>query len=170
MSETNAETSGGKPPGRAGRKIVVAIVILAVVGGVYYLQIKPPKLDKRWGNDLTTAQDTAAKTKRPVIVFFHADPPGQEARKLVKETFRVSQTTKALDRGQWLCVELALPEKLESPQARQFKLAALPTILLLAPDGKELKRATGFIGAAALEQMMYEARVQAGLVNNPSGS
>ena len=45
---------------------------------------------------------------------------------------------------------------------------ALPAVVLLAPDGKELAKASGFIGHADMTKMMEDAREKAGPVAGAS--
>ncbi len=125
-------------------KLIFLAVALAGIVVIWMRQRQGQTLD--WGENLTTALELAREKKKKVLVFFTSDPPGEEARWNIKGTLAKKSNLEAIEEHKCIPVKIALDTALESTTAKRYRIQALPTMLLLDSDGKELNRRVGKIG------------------------
>ncbi len=89
--------------------------------------------------------DEAKKDTRSVVVYFTSNPRSLDGNENVGY-IRKGQNHKAIEKGNYLCVEVKLPDALKTDLAKRYNITKLPTMLRLDSDGKELNRRIGRIG------------------------
>lgn len=117
-----------------------------------------------WHTDLEAAKALAIKTQKPLLVDFTGSEWCPYCILLDKEVFQTP--TFAAAAGKAVLVKLDFPTKAgRTPEALkanpalkklmtlkdQFKVTNFPTVILLSPEGKELKRTSGFQKGTAPE-------------------
>jgi len=149
MNEQIATEPGPDNKRRRDRrtKLIFLAVLAAVVVGIYFVQRGSDELEG-WGDDLQAALKQAGKEDRRVLAFFMKDRPGPDARWMAKLTLRKGHNRKAVKDGGFVCVQVRLAGGLDSAVAKRYELKVLPTLLMLGPDGNELKdgRREGRVG------------------------
>ena len=132
--------------GRSDRWVKIGFLIVAVViGTVIYLYLQNDTLLKGWPEDLIAALADAKQTNRRVLVFFIGNPPNADAIQNANFALSKPQNQLAIQKGKFARVKVTL-NSLDSDLARRYKLTRLPTMMILAPDGKELNRREGVVG------------------------
>jgi hypothetical protein len=132
--------------GRSDRWVKIGFLIVAVViGTVIYLYLQNDTILKGWPEDLSAALADAKQTNRRVLVFFIGNPPNTEAIWMAGNTLAKPQNQRAIQEGRFARVKVVV-DSLDSNLARRYKLTRLPTMMILAPDGKELNRREGKVG------------------------
>jgi len=147
MKEPN--TTAGAPSGRGrtkDRRVKMGFLAAVIVAGavVYLHQRAGPALPD-WGTDLPAALQQAQTENRPVLVFFLTSPPSTTARDMADKTLQRPQNRQAIEKGKFIRVKVTVGS-MDSDVARKYALKALPTMMVLGPQGKELNRREGFIG------------------------
>jgi hypothetical protein len=128
------------------RRAFLAAAVIAVAA-VYLLQRGAGM--PNWPGDLDKVLAQAQAEKRPVLVFFHRQPPGDTSRRLAGAT--ITKNAAAIQKGRFLTVRVPVAG-LDSEWARKYRVKDLPTLVLLDPAGKETNRRTGFVGEAPFRQ------------------
>jgi hypothetical protein len=144
-------TGAPKDPAKARKDRRVKIAFLAVtviaVALVYYNQRNPPVLPL-WSEDLSGSLRAAEAQKRKVIVLFLPAVLGEADRRwLVGNT--IEKNEGRIDKGQFLRVKIAVSADVDIAPVRDYGIKEVPTILMLGPDGKEVKRLQGSQGRIA---------------------
>lgn len=143
--EREPETDPPKQPrSRTDRWIKMGFLAVAVVVGViiWRWQGRDPEL-VGWGTDLNAALQVAKDKRTKVVVFFTRAPMGYEDKRVAKSCIRRPLTINALRHLGYRKVHLTT--RAHKQYAKQFDVTETPTILLLDPDGKVVKRHEGFI-------------------------
>ena len=105
-----------------------------------------------WGENFETAKTEAAKAQKHVLLDFTGSDWCGWCKKLDKEVF-ATPAFQELAKDKLILVELDFPQGKELPAAvkaqnkkleGEYKVSGFPTIVLLGPDGKEVKRWSGF--------------------------
>ncbi|MEM7232597.1 MAG: thioredoxin fold domain-containing protein [Planctomycetota bacterium] len=104
-----------------------------------------------WAKGFETAMKNAKTLGRPVLVDFGAEWCGW-CKKLDRETFGDAKVIRLI-RDNFVAVKVDCDKEKEIQQ--KYGVTGLPTIIFLAPDGKEIQRLTGFRDA---EAFLEEAR------------
>lgn len=94
----------------------------------------------RWRENYAKAVEEAARTSKPILADFEADWCGW-CKKLDRETFGNGDVIKLVET---FFVPVRIDTDHEPKISARFAVKGLPTILLLSPDGKELRRLSGF--------------------------
>ena len=126
-------------------KLAFIVVVLAALIFLALHQRKGPEL-KGWKKDLPAALREAKETNRPVLVYFTSGPRSHVGEWNVRNTLRKPENRKAIKEGNYIRVEAKLSTSLDSETAKKYRITDMPTMLLLAPDGKERNRRVGKIG------------------------
>ena len=124
---------------------LLAIFVAATI--VYFHQRKGPPSLEEW-IPLDTAQAQAKAENRPILVLVTEDPPAQTTKDMLRTTLRRPENKEAINKGRFIQARLVV-ESASSSLAAKYKITALPTMIILDADGKELNRRTGFIGEVA---------------------
>jgi hypothetical protein len=146
MVESN-ENRRSKKAGRSDRWVKIGFLVVAVVGAALtygLFQTKESFLPK-WLTNLSAALADAKQTDRRVLVIFIGNPPNTEAVWMANNTLAKPQNQRAIQEGRFASVKVVV-DSLDSDLARRYKLTRLPTMMILAPDGKELNRREGKVG------------------------
>jgi hypothetical protein len=133
--------------GRSDRWVKIGFIVVAVVGAALtygLFQTKESFLPK-WLTNLSAALADAKQKNHRVLVFFIGNPPNTEAVWMANNTLAKPQNQRAIQEGRFASVKVVV-DSLDSDLARRYKLTRLPTMMILAPDGKELNRREGVVG------------------------
>ncbi len=150
MSENGASPSPSSP--RAGDKqwLVWAIGLLALAAVVLYANRPkgpPPPSAVEWAENLAVAKTRAAETNRFLLIDFYATWCGP-CQAMEHEVYPRKEAAEAL--ANWVAVKVDVDKQ---PQiAQEYRIWAMPTLVALSPQGKEIARITegmslqGFVG------------------------
>ena len=145
MSEptpSNKQSSGKAAPGRRHDrwvKLGFLVVALAIVG---YLVIKQRSFPAPagWGDNLAEALTTAKSENRHVVALFVAHPMGELAKTVITQVINKGDNRNAVRAGNFVPVIVRGPDQ----QMRDdYKLTEFPTLMILDPNGREVKRREG---------------------------
>ena len=120
------------------RSVLVVCAVAAVASAT-------PAAEPGWEHSLPAALAKAKQTGRPVLVDVYADWCGP-CKKLAV-SLRDPQVAAAL-RGGFVAVKVDADA--DPVTAKTYRVTGLPTLLVLAPDGKELVRTSGAQSPAEL--------------------
>lgn len=100
-----------------------------------------------WTTSFSKAQADAKRLQRPLVVHFYGTscPP---CRRMEKEVLNTPQVLKLLDKG-FVAVKVDLSNVANSKLAKQYRVEAMPTDIVLGQDGKVLYRSEGYAGDRA---------------------
>lgn len=142
MSETNASprTSAKKKHDKRV-KLIFLLIMVAIAVTVWFVQNRGLPLD--WPDDIDAAMTQAKEEDRRVLAFFISSSPSESARNMGKITLNASENKEAIKNGNFIKVKVET--SLKSDVAEKYNVTTLPTMLILAPDGKELNRREGFV-------------------------
>ena len=145
MSEptsTDAQPSGKAAPKRKHDrwvKLGFLVVALAIVAFLVIDQRKFPA-PTGWGEDLDEALATAKAENRHVVVLFVKHPMGELAKTVIANVINKVDNRKAVIAGNFVPVIVRGPDQ----QMRDdYKLTEFPTLMILDPNGREVKRREG---------------------------
>jgi thioredoxin-related protein len=148
----SSETKRRKDKG----KLVFLIIIAVAIALVYLSQQSGAELPD-WPGDLTQALAQAKQEDRRVLVFFASKSPSANARQISRRT--LTKSAKQIERGKFIKVFIQVRKTDEL--VKRYGIPDLPAFLILDPQGKELNRRIGFIGAAAFRTgFLYCTEVQ----------
>ena len=105
----------------------------------------------QWRESYPKALEEATRSAKPILADFEADWCGW-CKKLDRETFGNAEVIKLVET---FFVPLRIDTDRQPKISAKFEVKGLPTILLLSPQGKELKRLSGFRPA---EKFLSELR------------
>ncbi len=96
-----------------------------------------------WMNDFAAAEGEAKKLNRPLVIHFYGRscPP---CRQMEQDVLNSAQLLKALDSG-FVAVKVCLDSVANSKYQTRFDIEAMPTDLILSPEGKVLTRTEGYV-------------------------
>lgn len=143
--------AGSPPPGRpaksSDRRAKLVFLVIFVIAGVliYNKQTSLPSVADSWPN-LAQALEQAGKENRRVLVLFLASNPSEQTRRLLTTTMAQPANVQAIEDGRLIQAKALVDVALTSELAVRYKITALPAMLLLDSEGKELNRRKGFIG------------------------
>ena len=137
------------------------VVVAAVVAFIVWRTVRQPKLPG-W-IPLDEAVEKARKENRPIVVLFMNHPISDGDRWNI-EIIAKSANRKAIEEGNFIRAKAQLSTALDSETARRHRIKVLPTVLVLEPEGEELKernRREGRLGEVDFRQGFLDlARVQ----------
>ena len=137
-------------------------VVLIVAAVIYIRHRVGVGSGEAWRTDLDATLAEARKSNRPVLVLFRPKALDDDTNFVRGEKgVTYPSVRKAVENGNYLCVEVKLDEALTSAAARKYKLKKLPTVIVLSPAGKVLQRAAGRVGHADLVRMLTAGAKQA---------
>ena len=112
-----------------------------------------------WQTDFSKAQAQAKSEKKMVLMDFNGSdwcPPCKALRKTVLN----SQEFKDFAKDNLVLVDVDFPHQKQQTEelkkankalAEKFSIEGYPTVIVLSPDGKELKKMVGYDGQSAKE-------------------
>ena len=130
------------PRRRRWGKLVFLVIAAGAVFGVYWMQRKAPVLPG-WSTNLDAALVTARDELRPILVVFMDDPPGAIARAWAKVPLGKKLNKQAMAEQKLLKVNVVMTRSARKKWAERFKIAKLPAMVLLGPNGQERNRREG---------------------------
>ena len=132
--------------GKSDRWVKIGFVMVAAVVGIWiYINFQTETFMKGWPEDLNGALADANQTNRRVLAVFISNPPNAEAVENAEYAFDKPLNKAAIEKGKFARVKVTV-NNLDGDIARQYQLTHLPTMMILAPDGKELNRREGVVG------------------------
>lgn len=102
-----------------------------------------------WLTELEPAIEKGKASGQPIMVDFFATWCGP-CKMLDEQTYSDSRVIEA-SRG-WIMVRIDVDEN--QALTRKYKINSIPTIVLLDPNGREVRRQTGFIGVGPMISLM----------------
>jgi len=142
QSPGTGRTTKAKSPTERWVKLGFAVVVVAVIGVVLYLQWRGPMLG--WDDDLAAALARAERENRPVVVFVRGFPVGDDTKWMVQNTLAKRRNKQALEEGRFILVEVFLDR--QARWAKRYGVRKTPTMLVISPDGRRFHKAEGRIG------------------------
>ena len=132
------------------------LAVVLIVAAVIYIRgrtgISP---GQGWRSDLEAVLADAKKSNRPVLVLFRLEALDEDTSFVTGEKgLKQPSVNRAVKEGNYLCVEVRLDGGLASTVAVKYKLKKLPTVIVLSPEGKVLRRESGRVGHARLVEML----------------
>ncbi|MBT9148012.1 MAG: Thioredoxin-like protein [Syntrophomonadaceae bacterium] len=110
-----------------------------------------------WVFNLAEGLKSARQANKPLLVYFHADWCSW-CKKMVSDTYSAEEVIR-LSRN-FICIKVDTDK--EPQVAREYKVAGLPTIIFLNPEGEVIKIVTGFRNSADFAAIMKEEIKDAG--------
>jgi YHS domain-containing protein len=102
-----------------------------------------PTASTVWLTDFNEAESEAKRLNWPLVVHFYG-PSCPPCKKMEKELLLSPQVLKILDSG-FIAVKVDVAKNLNLQP--RFQIAAMPTDIILSPEGKVLVRTEGYTGA-----------------------
>ena len=137
--------------------VVAAVVIIQwpMLKGWYYRATgaPAPASSIAWRTDLDAALAEARSANRRVLVDFSADwcPPCQAMK---HDVWPHPQVEKAISAG---FVPVLVDADRDTVLADRYQVSSIPTILLLDPDGRVVKRNNGFLPRSGMLRFLTDA-------------
>ena len=136
-------------------KLGFLAVVVIVAAAIYIRGRTGTTPGQRWRSDLQAALAEAEKSNRPVLVLFRGEALDEDTNFITGEKgLKQPSVERAVERGNYLCVEVRLDRALTSAAAVKYKLKKLPTVIVLSAKGKVLQRDFGRVGHARLVEML----------------
>lgn len=130
-------------------KIVSHLSVWATVIGIALGAGAAESITPRWAESLDEALAAAGDDDRPVIVAFVA-AWCPVCRQLERQTLPSEEISAVANRFHWTRIELDRGVRL----ARQYSVAATPTLVVLGPDGAERGRIVGGASPTELAELL----------------
>jgi len=147
------------PRRRRWGKLVFLVIAAGAIFGVYWMQRKPTIL-RGWDTDLDAALVTSREKTRHVLIVFMDDPPGAIARGWDKVPLGKKLNKDAMKRMKLLKVKVSMTRSARKKWAERFKIAKLPAMLLVDPNGTEVNRREGKeVGETAFQREFLSCTV-----------
>ena len=143
---------------RSARNLVLAAVGLAFLMVILAVQknggAKPGKVHTgggkiSWMTNLKPGLEKAKESGRPIMIDFYADWCGP-CKMLDAQTY--SDDRVAAASTNWVMVRIDVDQN--QGLATYYNVQSIPTILVLNPEGKEIRREVGFIGVGPMLTLM----------------
>lgn len=154
-----------QPPKSAKSNRVVPILLLALGAVIVaysmrtYRKSDMPKASFAWQEDLDKARLEAKDKGLPILLYFTADwcAPCKELARSVFPDPRLAETMR-----DWVPVRLDADAQRNAALASEYGISAIPTFIVLDPQGKYVTRQTGPMGVVTMMEWLSDARERAG--------
>ena len=137
-----AATTGTPATGK-NRFVIAGFIVVAIGLAVFSVykrrSIAPPK---GWGVDFTAALAQGKEEGRKIVVLF-VSHPSDLTRNLIQYTISKPGNREALKKGNFVPVMVRLNGPDKDELIATYGLKNMPTLILLTPDGKEIRRLEG---------------------------
>lgn len=142
----------GHDPRRKVRMTKLAAAVMLAFGTVWTLKIPvahEASTALTWSHDIERSLADAKKSGKPICLDFSAEWCAA-CKELETRTFSEPRVVEKLKNG-WTLTRIDGTRSSKALRAieSRYGVKGYPTIILLAPDGKEARRSTGFIGPDA---------------------
>ncbi len=154
--ETVSQPGGAGPRNRLGT-IFVGVVVVAVIYLATSRTSPPPPAAFEWASDHDAALARAAAEKRPVLLTFSAAWCGA-CRMMDRDVYARPEAGALLRR--WLPVRVDADA--QQALVSRYQIAAVPTLLMLSPDGKVIDRYDGPLTLSQLAEAIARAEASMG--------
>lgn len=166
-TQASCSTQVGTCPA-CGRGRFVLLLGLLAVAGIYLYTSRPhgppPSSAVNWVEDYDSGLAAAKSTHQPVLLAFKASWCGG-CKWMDAEVFSNQAAAKALTG--WVPVHVDVDEQRRI--AAQYGIRAIPTLVALSPEGKELQRAQGPLDLQQFAEFLARSDAQTPKTN-PAGS
>jgi len=131
-------------------------VLLLVVAGVVYYQLRGRTLD--WPTDLDAAfaEARAATPRKKIVVFVYDFPTSATQQKMIAGPLTKKKSREALEA--FVRVQLRLDTGAD--WAKKYGVTSAPTMLVLSPDGDAFHKAEGYIGEVDFVKKFLTAKLR----------
>ena len=146
---SDAPSAAQTPPPAAKRhrphdrwvKLGFLVVAVGIAGFLYFRGRKLPA-PRDWldAKDLTAALQVAKDQDRHVVVLFVRHPMSQLAEDVIKKVINKQENQTAVKDGHFVAVMVRGPS---AELREQYRLSEFPTLMILDPSGREIKRREG---------------------------
>lgn len=121
--------------------VLVAIAAYAVLGSQSQQNVEIQSSDINWYTDLNQALGEAQESNKPLFIDFYT-VWCSSCQQIDKNTLSDPQVKEKLSRD-YIPVKIDIDK---NPQlASNYKIYGIPTLVILNPDGSEIKRHEGYI-------------------------
>ena len=143
-TDTSAPSTAAERPARKNRLVIAGFLAVAV-GLVAFNVVKGRSVPapRNWGEDLKAALDLGKAEGRQIVVLFVRHPASQMARDLIRYTIAKPDNRNAITEGNFVPVMVRLRGDSKNELMSEYKLKNMPTLILLSPDGEEIRRLEG---------------------------
>ena len=150
MTTSDSDTSRRLSPGRGSDSIVphvvLAVVVLAgIVAWVVVKRQSQPAFPPYWEDDLVRAAAKGRAEGRPVLVLFHGWPLREKSERLVQDVLTGEGKEEGFRKYRYILVHVSTSTR--TPLAAKWKIANLPTTVILDSSGEEVRRHSGYMDA-----------------------
>jgi YHS domain-containing protein/thiol-disulfide isomerase/thioredoxin len=129
---------------------VLLILVAGAVRPMLAAELTPASV---WMTDFAKAEAEAKRLHRPLVVHFHTHycPP---CRKMEKDVLNTPQVLRQLDAG-FVAVKVNLSVRTNAAVQAKYRVEAMPTDLVLNPEGKVLVRSEGYDDRTTADRQKY---------------
>jgi thiol:disulfide interchange protein len=130
----------------AFKPLILIFAMVVLMAGVAYWRAHASHDSIPWQTDLAAAKAEAARTRKPVLIYFTASwcPPCQQMKETTWPSPAVAEAVKA-----YVPVKLDVDEFRD--QAAEYNVSSIPRLQIIGPDGK---LGQGSVGAMSAEELI----------------
>lgn len=135
------------------QRLAFSVLLILVAGAGRPLAAADLNPATVWMTDFSKAQAEAKRLNRPLVVHFHTHycPP---CRKMEKDVLNTQQVLRQLDAG-FVAVKVNLSARTNAAVQAKYHVEAMPTDLVLSPEGKVLVRSEGYDDRTTADRQKY---------------
>jgi len=145
MNQQDDSSQPSAPQQRTARGKMIFLAVVAVAVVVIYISQQSGVELPDWPGDVDKALAQGKSEDRRILLFFAGKSPSEEARWMSRKT--LAKNRSRIKKDKLICVLVRGGRNTET--AKRYKVSALPTFILLDPQGNELNRRIGRVGEVA---------------------
>ncbi len=126
--------------------VLVAIAAYALLGSETQTNVETSNPNLNWNTDLNSALSEAKATNKPLFIDFYATWCSY-CKKLDENTFSDNRVQQKLN-SKYVLVKIDTDKNKDITS--KYKIYGFPTMVLLDPNGNEIKRIEGYVDADTL--------------------